>query len=77
MKITIEATLEESKSHVFKAIQALLGEARVSEVLYNRADPVIEKRREYQRTQYRKRKQKQDVVTVEPEFPENNILVFQ
>jgi ribosomal protein L23 len=76
MKIIIEATLEESKSHIFKAFQALFTEATVKEVRTNGVDPIVEKRREYQRQQYRKRKQKQDVITVEPEFPENNILVF-
>jgi hypothetical protein len=76
MKIIIEATLEESKSHVFKAFQALFTEATVKEVRTNGVDPIVEKRREYQRQQYRKRKQKQDVISVEPEFPENNILLF-
>lgn len=77
MKVVIEASEEESKTPIFKAIQALLGASDEVRVAKTREELAVEKRRAYQRQQYRKRKEKEVVKTVEPEFPVNNILVFQ
>ena len=77
MRVVIEASEEESKTPIFKAIQALLGASDEVRVVKTREELAVEKRRAYQRQQYRKRKGKEVVKTVEPEFPVNNILMFQ
>lgn len=78
MKVTIEASAEESKTPVFKAIQALLSETTVQSVVI-REDDKRSKRREYQRRHYRKRKEAEKARTDSapgPVFPENNVLIF-